>query len=73
MRENIFKYLIEDSFFYGIVFILISFLLFLLRIYFKESLRMKNHSAASWMSYVNSWTFIAMIFMIGLTLLLYFN
>lgn len=70
MKKSIIEYILEDSFFYGIMFILVSFLLMLLRIYFKESSKMKNHSAASWESYVNTWIFIAMIFIIGLTLLL---
>lgn len=70
MKKSIIEHILEDSFFYGIVFVLISFLLLLLRIYFKESSNMKNHSAASWKSYANTWVFIAMIFIIGLTLLL---
>lgn len=70
MSERVIEHILEDNFFYGILFILLSFLLLLLRIYFKESSKMKNHSAASWKSYVNSWVFIAIIFIIGLTLLL---
>ena len=70
VSENVIEHILEDSIFYGTVFILVSFLLLLLRIYFKESSKMKNHSAASWKSYVNTWVFIAIIFIIGLTLLL---
>ena len=45
-----------DPIYYGLIFILISFALLALRLYFKESSRMKDHNEASWFSFVNSWS-----------------
>ena len=64
------EFILEDRFFFGVIFIIVAILLLILRIYFKESPKMKNHSAASWKGYINSWVFIAIIFIIGLSLLL---
>lgn len=64
------EYILKDSFFFGILFILLSILLLIIRIYFKESSKMKNHSVASWQAYVNFWAIIAMMFIMGITLLL---
>jgi hypothetical protein len=67
--KQIIENISEDSFFFGIIFILLSVLLLLFRIYFNESSKMEAHSAASWKAYINSWVFIAMLFIIGISLL----
>lgn len=65
------EYILKDSFFFGTLFILLSILLLIIRIYFKESSKMKNHSAASWEAYVNFWAIIVMMFIMGMSLLLH--
>ena len=70
MRQKLIEHILKDSFFYGVLIFLISIiLLLLLRIYFNESPRMKNHSAASWKGYVSSWAFIVLMFIFALSLL----
>ena len=60
----------DDPIFYGLVIILVSIALLALRIYFKESSRMKNHNIFSWKAYVSSWALIIMVFFMGLFLII---
>ncbi len=60
----------DDPIFYGFVFIFVSIVLLVLRIYFKESSKMKNHNISSWKAYVSSWALIIMVFFMGLFLII---
>ena len=59
----------EDPIVYGLIIILISLILLALRIYYKESVKMKQHSIDSWYSFVNSWFFIIGLFLLGFCLI----
>jgi len=60
----------EDPIFYGVIIILISIALLALRIYFKESSRMKGHNLGSWSAFVNYWAFIIGVFFLGFFLII---
>ncbi|GER58589.1 hypothetical protein [Patiriisocius marinus] len=53
----------------GVVIIGLGFISLALRIFFKESWRMKNHSVLSWKTFVDSWAVIVMLFMMGFSIL----
>lgn len=59
----------EEPIFYGLIIILVSIVLLALRIYFKESSKMKDHNLSSWQAFVSSWALIIMVFFLGFFLL----
>lgn len=54
----------------GIVFIGLSFILVVITLYRKESLRMKDHNTASWKGYVNQLALIILLLICGVILIM---
>jgi hypothetical protein len=54
----------------GIVFIGLSFILVVITLYRKESLRMKDHNTASWEAYVNQLVLIITLLICGVILIM---
>lgn len=53
----------------GVVSISLGCILFAIRMFFKESWNMKDHSALSWKSFVNSWVLIVLLIIMGFSIL----
>lgn len=68
--KNLTDLMSENTFESGIVFIGLSFILLVITLYRKESLRMKDHNTASWKGYVNQLGFIILLLISGIILLL---
>lgn len=60
----------ENTFESGIIFIGLSFILLVVTIYRKESLKMREHNTASWKGYVNQLGLIVLLLVYGIILLL---
>lgn len=63
------EYILKNSFIFGVVFTGGSLILFIIMLLRKESPRMKDHDVMSWEAYVYQWALIAMMFVLGLSLL----
>jgi len=60
----------DDPIFYGLVLILLAITSLALRIYLKKSFKIKDHNVMSWKAYINSWVFIFLLFVMGISLVL---
>ncbi|GAA0873241.1 hypothetical protein GCM10009117_23880 [Gangjinia marincola] len=63
------EYMLQYSFVFGSIALIMSLLLFFVIIYSKSK-RMNDHDVMSWKAYVNTWAVAIMLFVLGIFLVL---